>query len=596
MTLPFLFTMGLYALTHAAQAHALQMTDFLPTEENVQIGHLSNGVKTYVQEHDVPPHCGSFRVVLKKASSEGELFRYDGSVNTMDSIEQFFNYCKAKVSAGSIDPLPFLDDLHFASSDLPVLGADFPREIAIVAVGDFPVKEMQNLIEKHFSGLQLAYQTFAPEDPIRIGIDPEMPKVALSLSYPTTSQSIQTYSDLKEAWKALLVQDLFQQRLEHCSRGLEEVWVHPHPRFFYPVNGYSLVSHEGCENLLTFFLWQVESIRASGFYQDEFYIAKRKLLDQLQYLASQSALPDDALLASYFADQFLLGKHCFCLQSFMDASVQLVDEIKIQDLFPHIDSFLLEKNRSIQIAYPALVRAEPLTKDHIEEMIERVASLASFYRDSEIPEDEIWTFDTKADPSLSVHLVETREGASPLIWFANDDEREGFQLAKSYELRVVEPTDSFYRLPLTEKEKRIIVLPVVEPTDPFYQLPLTEREKRIIHVVITTIAEKNILQLAFIKRSMERKGKRIEHIHPMRFMGYILSSSELRSCLRIIKKSTFKWDAFVAGFSKRMKEEYANNNVYIHIPGFSQQIGGNPEVVTRYIQRKDWEGLVKEHL
>ena len=45
-----------------------------------------------------------------------------------------------------------------------------------------------------------------------------------------------------------------------------------------------------------------------------------------------------------------------------------------------------------------------------------------------------------------------------------------------------------------------------------------------------------------------------------------------------------------------MREEYANNNIYIHIPGFCQHIGGNPEVVTRYIQRKDWEGLVKEHL
>jgi hypothetical protein len=95
---------------------------------------------------------------------------------------------------------------------------------------------------------------------------------------------------------------------------------------------------------------------------------------------------------------------------------------------------------------------------------------------------------------------------------------------------------------------------------------------------------------------VEKKGKKIEHVHPMRFIGYILSHSELRSCLRTIKKSSFKWDAFVAGFSRRMKEEMANNNVYVHIPGLCQQINGNQEVITRLIHKKDWEGLIVEHL
>jgi hypothetical protein len=573
MMVPFLFTMGLCALSHAAKAQAF-MTDLLPIEERVQIAHLSNGVKTYVQEHDIPAHCGSFRVVLKKASSQEELFRYDGSIESIDSVEQFFNYCKDKVSVDSIDKPRALDHLHFASSDLPVLETVLPQEIAVVAVGDFLAKEMQSLIEKYFSGLQLAHQTFIAEDPIRIGIDSKMSKVALSLSYPIANQSVRTYSDLKEAWKVFLLQDLFQQRLERCSRGLEEVWVHPHPRFFYPVNGYSLVSHEDCENLLTFFLWQVEAIRSGGFYEDEFYIAKRKLLNQLQYLASQSALPDDAFLASYFADQFLLGDRCLSLQSFMDASLQLVEEIKIQDLFPHIDSFLHEKNRSIQVAYPMSVHADLLTKDRIEKMVECVASLASLYRDSEIPNDEIWTLETQETSSLPVRLTETQKDVSSLIRLTNDDEPEEFPLAEGY----VIPVDG------------------ADATAPFYQLPITEKEKRMIRVIITTIAEKNILQLAFVKRSVEKKGKKIEHIHPMRFMGYILSSSELRTCLRTIKKSTFKWDAFIDGFSRRMKEEYSNNNLYIYVPGFCQQIGGNQEVVTRYIQKKDWEGLVREHM
>jgi hypothetical protein len=571
MIVPFLFTMGLYALSHAAKTYGLQLTDILPVEERVQITHLSNGIKTYVQEHDTPAQCGSFRVVLRKASSEEELYRYDGAVKSLDSIEQFFSYCKGKVSVDSIEIPPSLKDLNFTSSYLPSIGAFNPQEIAVVAVGDFPVKEMQLLIEKHFGSLNLAHKPFVEEDLIQIGNDPKISKVALNLAYPIASQSIQTYSDLKEAWKFLLLQDIFQRRLEYCSRGLEEVWVHPHPRFFYPVKGYSLVPQEDCENLLAFFLWQVESIRSDGFYEDEFYVAKYKLLNQLQYLASQSSSPDDAFLASYFADQFLLGESCLSPQSFMNASIQFIEEIKIQDLIPCINSFLFEKNRSIQVAYPMLTHAELLTKDRIEEVIKKVAALASFYRNSEISEDKIWTLDTKQTKSLPICLAEAPKSALTII----TPKPEKLPLAKNFVIAIDNTTGA---------------------EAPFYQLPITQKEKRIIHTIITTMAEKNILQLAFVKRSMEKKGKKIEHIHPLRFMGYILSSSELRSCLRAIKKSSFKWDAFIGGFSRRMREEHANDNLYIHVPGFCQQIGSDQELVKRFIHKKDWEGLIEKHL
>ena len=101
MALPFLFTMGLCALSHALKVQALQMTDLLPIEEKVEIGHLSNGVKTYIQEYSLPDQCGSFRVVLKKGASEEELFLYDGPIHSMDSIEQFFNDCKEKILVDS---------------------------------------------------------------------------------------------------------------------------------------------------------------------------------------------------------------------------------------------------------------------------------------------------------------------------------------------------------------------------------------------------------------------------------------------------------------------------------------------------------------
>jgi hypothetical protein len=129
--------------------------------------------------------------------------------------------------------------------------------------------------------------------------------------------------------------------------------------------------------------------------------------------------------------------------------------------------------------------------------------------------------------------------------------------------------------------------------DPFYTLPLTDVEMRQIAYIITTLAEKNIFELAFKKRDMEKRGKKINHVHPLRFMGYILSTSHLRKCAREIEKSSFKWDAFVGGFSKRMREEHAKGNVMPYIHGFSDLLGAPTEQVSHYVHKRNFEGMVR---
>ncbi len=489
----------------------------LPIEERVQIKLLPNGVKTYVQEHGYTPGQGSFRVVLKNHAEE-ELYRYDGAV---ESIEPFFDYCRQKASN-----LPVAsEDWNFTKPDL--------NGIAVVAVGDFPAGQMQSIIEKHFAELN---PPLPSEDPsIHIGIDPAKANVAVSLSYGAEKK----YRDLKEVWKALLLKDLFQQRLELCSRSLDQMWVHPSPRFFYPISGYCFVPEDFSENMLSYFLFQAETMRREGFYEEEFQRVKQRVLGQLQYLASRAAFAENSFYASYFADQFLLGDSCPAANAFMDASAEIVSGIHWQEILADLESFFLEKNRSIQVAYP-LQHANMLTKADIEQMAQHAATLASLPIDDEDAEEELL-------------FSRDEDGAAPILLIDN----------------------------------------MPAGTESFYQLSITDKEKRLIKIIVNTMAEKNILQLAFIKRTMEKKGKKIEHVHPMRFIGYILSNAELRSSLRSIKKSSFKWDAFIDGFSRRMKEEFSNNNLYVHIPGFCHQVGADPEKVTHFIQKKDWEGLVK---
>jgi hypothetical protein len=127
----------------------------------------------------------------------------------------------------------------------------------------------------------------------------------------------------------------------------------------------------------------------------------------------------------------------------------------------------------------------------------------------------------------------------------------------------------------------------------FYQLPLEDWESKIIYKIVSTMAEKNLLQLALEKKSMEKKGRQINHVHPMRFIGYVFSDPYLKNCMSVIRKSHFKWSNFVDGFGGRMREEFRNNNLMRHIPEFCQLVGADAQTVSQHIQNKDWDSLVK---
>lgn len=130
----------------------------------------------------------------------------------------------------------------------------------------------------------------------------------------------------------------------------------------------------------------------------------------------------------------------------------------------------------------------------------------------------------------------------------------------------------------------------------FYQLPLEDRERKLIHELIRTIAEKSIWGLLFKKREVEKLGKKVEVVHPMRFMGHILSEPKLRKWLKDIRHSSFKWDYFMNAFSDRMKEENAKNNVVPYVPGMAHLLHVEPSYIMSYIQDKDYIGLVKSFL
>ncbi len=487
---------------------------------------LPNGVKVTIQEHPTPLQCASFRVIL--THPYGELvYALDTPLDSLEPLCDFFAHCSAK-ARGITNPT---FDKHYAGKFAPALfGNHLPQKMGVIAVGDFSSQEMYKCIESYFGDVTLDSKDFSVSN-VLVESSYILKNPALKISFP-----VHSYASLKEYWKLLLLQKLLQECFESCAAVLEKPWFHTQPYFLYPTDGFTLLSEEGVEEELAFFLLYLRGTFYQGLSLNSFIAQKQRLIQHLSYLNSIVIAPDSSFLASYYKDQFLLDNFACSPGDFLKSSLLCVEEIEFEDVLSSLN-FLV---KTIQLTYPKEMQGALLTKESIEELIEQIDTLLP-------PTEEL-------EEAPTPYLCSFQENDSPHFYLASHSHSS---------------------------------------TQPFYDLHLTNREKEFIHTIITTMAHENLLQLAFSKGSLEKKGKRIECVHPLRFLGFILSNRELKDCLKIIRKSSFKWDHFIKGFSKRMKEEYSNNNLQAQIPGFAEQVGTTPDQITPYIHKKDWEGLVK---
>jgi hypothetical protein len=128
--------------------------------------------------------------------------------------------------------------------------------------------------------------------------------------------------------------------------------------------------------------------------------------------------------------------------------------------------------------------------------------------------------------------------------------------------------------------------------DLYANLSITEGEAQLIYEIIDIMATHNLAKLLLKKSEMEKRGKKVHHVHPIRFLGTVFTNPYLKKCMAEIMDSFFKWDGFISGLSERLDEEYQKENILPYVPGFCQAVKANPDQVRFYIQKRKWEDLV----
>ena len=67
--------------------------------------------------------------------------------------------------------------------------------------------------------------------------------------------------------------------------------------------------------------------------------------------------------------------------------------------------------------------------------------------------------------------------------------------------------------------------------DPYDSLKISKVDKEKIEKLITSLGEKGVVSLLLEKSKIEKLGKDVNHVHPLRFLGTIFSNPYLKKCI-----------------------------------------------------------------
>ncbi len=127
----------------------------------------------------------------------------------------------------------------------------------------------------------------------------------------------------------------------------------------------------------------------------------------------------------------------------------------------------------------------------------------------------------------------------------------------------------------------------------FNLIPVTETEDKLIWELIDNLGNKGYLGLLGVKSRMDEIKEKIEHIHPLRFLGTIYSDPYLKECMKKAFKKSMVKSRFISELRDNFLKEFPSNNVYPLIPGFCKKVGADPDQVNMLIQKHQWEKLLR---
>ncbi|MBS0606533.1 MAG: hypothetical protein KF898_07890 [Parachlamydiales bacterium] len=127
------------------------------------------------------------------------------------------------------------------------------------------------------------------------------------------------------------------------------------------------------------------------------------------------------------------------------------------------------------------------------------------------------------------------------------------------------------------------------PPDPFSTLPIISDEKRKIFQIVHTLGTTNPIFLWPQQSTLEQLGREIEHVHPFKFLEYIILHPTLCRDIDAIRNSSLLWPRFLEGLANKLIRERAGLANFL--PGFARSLQIPPVNLEPFLGSGNWEAM-----
>lgn len=101
----------------------------------------------------------------------------------------------------------------------------------------------------------------------------------------------------------------------------------------------------------------------------------------------------------------------------------------------------------------------------------------------------------------------------------------------------------------------------------------------------------SMVDFGFNVLEVQRRGSRIEHVHPFKLMEYFFRTSLKADLLTIRKERQSFWNTTVGNIEKGFNSIPTVDLLKL-LPGFAHSLELSPDALTIFIQDKNWKGLL----
>jgi hypothetical protein len=126
-----------------------------------------------------------------------------------------------------------------------------------------------------------------------------------------------------------------------------------------------------------------------------------------------------------------------------------------------------------------------------------------------------------------------------------------------------------------------------------YYYPLSSNEKKDISFIVNTLGMSSLSKINKQKSALKSAGKRIDHIHPLRFLLTIFTDEQLKASIHALKDRSWMWTEFFSGLKDSLEAELNDDNMQMDIiQDFASQVGIQPDQITPLISQHQWNQLI----